>query len=343
MNILIIKETSLGDVLHSTVSLDIIKSNYPDSHISFLVDKSAYPLLKYNKKIDRFILFDFNLLKNKWLTDFPAVFKHIISVLKEVRSIEYDIAYDLQGLLRSVFFLYLAKAKRKYVKGKWLLLNKYRNKSIHAISEITNLLIHSGLKVHNNNKLPPMEIYTSDKEKDSINRLLKKINPDNKKILMISPFTRGESKDWGVHKYKSLLKLIEKDSTLVLFTGSPEKKSDIDFIIKEGKVCQNVYNLAGNVNLLEYAELLRRTNLLLSSDSFPVHLAGAYNIPVIALFGPTDENRVGPVSEYSVVIRAKDISCKKCYNMNCSKKYCMDNISPGMVYKKINEFFSSNE
>ncbi len=330
MDILIIKQTSLGDVLHSTVAIEIIKQNFPESKITFLVDKSAYEILKYNKKIEKFILFDMNILKN-WHQNILKTIKHIFNILKEVRKTKYHIAFDLQGLLRSVFFLYFSKADKKYVKGKWLFLEKYRNKNIHAINEIIGVLRKAGLNINNN---ASMQVFTSQKEKDKIDILLKNLNPTNNKILLINPFSRWKSKDWSLHHYKELLKIIDNNITII-FTGTFDRKDEITSTISESNR-PNTINLLGELNLLELTELLKRANLLLSSDGFPIHLAGAFNIPVIALFGPTDENRVGPISDKKCVIRS-DIKCIKCYKKNCSPNICMESISPKEVYNKIIE------
>lgn len=333
MNILIIKQTSLGDVLNSTVAIKILKHNFPNTNITFLVDKSAYNIMKYNKDINKFIIFDFKLIQKKYLKSPIKVITHIISILKEIRKIHYDMAFDLQGLFRSVFFLYLSKAKKKYVKGRWIFLKKYRNKYIHAIEEIKNTLKIAGLEI-----IPSkMEIYTSDNEVEKINTLLREINPNNKKMLIISPFTRWNSKNWGTHNYNNLLKLIE-NNIVIIITGTKDKINETELIF-ENIYKNNIYNMVGKLNLLELVELIKRADLLLSGDSFPIHVAGAVNTPVISLFGPTDEKRVGPVSKKSIVLR-DEVNCKICYKKNCRKgKICMDNIKPQFVYNYIKRFF----
>lgn len=331
MNILIIKQTSLGDVLHSTMAPVILKENYPDCKITYLVDKSAYNIIRYNDKVDKIIQFDLKLLQKEWKKNFVKVIKHILSVLKEVRKEKYDLAFDLQGLFRSVFFLYLSKANKKFVKGRWILLKGFRNKKLHALEEIKQVLLLANLKI---NTLKT-EVYTSELEETKITKLINKINPNNKKMLLISPFSRWDSKDWGIGNYKKLLKLIKED-IIIVFTGSIDRRNDVESIIDTDRniINGNVYNLVGKVNLLEFVELIRRGDLLLSGDGFPVHVASAVNTNVIALFGPTDEKRVGPTSSTSIILR-DNINCSRCYKKSCPHKRCMDNISPHLVHKHI--------
>ncbi len=336
MNVLIIKTTSLGDVLHSTISLNLIKKTYPDTKITFMVDKSAYPILKHNKLISKFIIFDYAFIRNNWLKHPIKTIKYIKKIVREIKSKHFDLAFDLQGLLRSVFFLYLARADRKYVKGRWIFLNKYKNKKIHAINEIKNVLALANINTNNNHKI---EIYTSEIEKKTISKLIQNINPNNKKLIVISPFSRWQSKDWGLKNYSKLIRLMYEDEFCIVFTGVSSTKAHITELLS-GYQKDNAHNLTGKLELLELVELIRRADLLLSSDGFPVHIASAFDTPVIALFGATDENRVGPLSGKSIVIR-KQIHCAKCYKKKCKNKICMDRITAEEVLYNINTLFST--
>jgi heptosyltransferase-2/heptosyltransferase-3 len=320
----------------------MLKSYYPLSRITFMVDKSAYDLIKYNKKIDDIIIFDLNLLRKTWTTKPNQAFNHIKEKVKQIRKTDYDLAFDLQGLFRSVFFLYLAKASRKYVKGRWLFLDKYKNSRIHAIDEIKSLIIKTISKENNDESITNLtnkfknttiSIYISEEENHHINQILKKINPYDKKTLIISPFTRWQSKDWGEDNYVQLLRLIDGSKYITILTGSKDRKADIDRIISCANR-DNAVNLAGELSLLQFAELLRQADLLLSSDGFPVHLACAVNTPIIAIFGPTSEDKVGPVSSNSIVMRG-EVPCSRCGRRICRDKRCMMSLPPEKVYRQI--------
>jgi heptosyltransferase II len=350
LKILIIKQTSLGDVLHSTVAVNMLKSYYPRSSITFMVDKSAYDLIKYNKKIDEIIIFDLYLLKNTWVTKPNQAFNHIKDKIKQIRKTHYDLAFDLQGLFRSVFFLYLAKASRKYVKGRWLFLNKYKNNRIHAVNEIKSLINKAISKDNPEETIPTLtnkfkdtniSIYTSEEENQHINQILEKINPENKRILIISPFTRWQSKNWGDDSYIDLLRLIDGSKYIAILTGSKDRKADIDNIINQANR-DDAVNLAGELSLLQFTELLRHADLLLSSDGFPVHLASAVNTRLIAIFGPTSEVKVGPISRNSLVMRGED-PCKRCGKRVCLDKRCMKSLLPEKVYRHIEKMIEEKQ
>ena len=103
MKILVIKQTSLGDVLHATVPIRLLKEQYPDSHLTLLTDKSSYPVVENNPYIDVCLLIDIHwCIEHFW--------KHPVRVLRtfwrtliEVRRTVYDFVIDLQGLERRFF------------------------------------------------------------------------------------------------------------------------------------------------------------------------------------------------------------------------------------------------
>ena len=142
----------------------------------------SHELFTYNNHIDHVLVFEKDRAKREWKKNTWWVLRHIFSLLKDVRKIHYDLAFDLQGRLKSVFFLYAAKADKKYVKGRWLFLKRFRRPEIHAIKEMDHVLKLAGIKVRNSD----MEIPISPREEQSIEDLLKRINPLNKKIYNIS-------------------------------------------------------------------------------------------------------------------------------------------------------------
>lgn len=350
MKILIIKQTSLGDVLHSTVAIDAIKKKYPDAKITYLVDISAQDIVKYNPDVDRIILFHFNYVINLAKKNIFKVIKYFYDKIKELRNEEYDIAFDLQGLERSVLFLYFARAKEKYVKGRYPLLKGYKNKDIHATTEILSVLSLAKIKSNNTR----MSLYIPDDIEKKVLSFIQKINPDKKPIITISPFTRWETKNWGVDKFKDLIKLLEQKDYIIFLTGTKEDQSKVESMIDRNliidkksiidkdddsnltkKAKEKIFNLAGKLSILEFASLIKHSNLLVSCESFPPHIASTLHTPVIVLMGPTDEKRIGPINTRYKLIRAENVLCSKCYKRRCKKMDCMKNIMSEVVYESI--------
>ncbi len=331
MNILIIKHSSLGDALHSTGHIRTIRETYPDSTITLLTAPPSHELFTYNNHIDHILVFEKERAKREWKSNAWWVIRHIFSLLKDIRKIHYDLAFDLQGRLKSVFFLYAAKADKKYVKGRWLFLKRFRKPEIHAIKEMDHVLQLAGIQVRNSD----MEIPISTHEERFIEALLKRVNPLNKKIIIMSPFTRWETKNWAIEKYQQVINSLDMD-VLIILTGLGDKREEIAKLATPHN-SRSVVNLAGDLTLLELAALMKKSDLLVTGDSFPMHLASAMHTPLIALFGPTDEERIGPVGKHCSILRASDI-CRRCYQRDHCAQDCINDIQPKQVLEEIHRW-----
>jgi len=326
VNILVIKQTSLGDVLHSTGHIRTIRENFPDSRITLLTATSSYDIYRHNPNIDDVILFERYRVKSDWYKHPLWAIQHISDVMRQVRSCDYDVAIDLQGRLKSVIFLYAAKAKRKIVKGNWWGLDGFRQRELHAIREMDEVLNKAGLVVNDTH----MELHVSSVERQKVKQLLTEINPGNKKLVILSPFTRWPGKNWPLDHFAQFAKNLSEDMRAV-FTGSDTDGAPIQKLLDSDSVLG--VNLAGKLSLLEFAELVKQSSALLTGDSFPMHVAGAMGTPVIAVFGPTDEGRVGPVGRNAIVLRADD--CDRCYRRSNCPKRCMERVSPKQVMESL--------
>lgn len=325
MNILVIKQTSLGDVLHSTGHVRAIKHNYPEAHITLLTATPSVDLYRHNPWVDEIIEFDRYRIKRDWYRHPIACLKHIRETMNTVRQKNYELAFDLQGLAKSVLFLYGARARRKFVKGNWFRLQGHRDREQHAIAEMDSVIALAGLTVGNTQ----MEIHVGDEERQAVETfLVEKGIGSADKIVLVSPFSRRESKDWSVERYRSMIELLPED-VWVLVTGAPDRKPDIDALAKACERKQTL-SVAGDLTLLEFVELIRRAKLLISGDSFPMHLAAATGTPLVTLFGPTDEHRVGPVGDAeAVILRADD--CNRCDSRDGCEFRCLEGIGPERV------------
>ena len=323
-------------MLHSTGHIRTIKENLPDSRITLLTACGSYDLFRYNPNIHEFVLFEKDRVKKEWMRHPFWTIRHIVSLIRHLRKTHYDLAFDLQGRGRTVIFLYAARARRKYVKGRWIFLKGYRKPEIHAIEEMDQVLRMAELQVENSD----MEIYTSTSERKCIDELLTRVNPQGRKIVVISPFTRWVTKNWGIENFRVLTAKVTPKA-FVLFTGFRDKREEIDQLMEDLGGASMV-NMAGQLTLLEFAELIRRADLLLTGDSFPMHIASAFHTPLVALFGPTDEGRIGPVGRYSSVLRA-DALCRRCYRRNRCTRSCISHISPDTVFAEMQRWLCADQ
>lgn len=333
MKILVIKQTSLGDVLHSTGHIRAIKKRYPNSELTLLTAKTSMAIYQHNSWVDEIIAIDHYGIRKNWYKNPVWTWKELSKVMAKVRQKRFDLAIDLQGLEKSVIFLYGAKSSRKLVKGNWWGLEGFRDKRLHAIREMNHVLGLAGIPTDDTS----MEFSVGPKEKNAVDSLLAKTNPKEKPILIMSPFSRWLSKDWPLKNYLVTREAVA-DRFHVVFTGSQERKQEIDKAISlHGLTSRqaDATNLAGMLTLPEFAELTARADLMLTGDSFPMHVAGATKTPVIALFGPTDERKTGPLGENDQIIRVS--GCDTCGRRLCPRQ-CIDRLSSTEIIRAIESF-----
>ena len=337
MKILLIKQTSLGDVLHATAAVGTLKKALPRSKITFLTDTKSYPLLKDNPKIDRFILIDLKKIEQNFFKQPLKTLSYILKIFKQTRASQYQVAFDLQGLFRSLVFLYFSKARQKIGKTHWPFTPRFKNKSLHAVSELKHLLAQSPLLKNIDTSLnleDSMEYFLCEKAKKKTDTFLKPLQKETQPFVLLSPFTRWRSKDWTPQEIADFIKQIHASNKVTLFiTGTPEQNTFVEKItqpLRSKKNQQNrIHNLLGNLTIAELAALMNRCNIVVSTDSFPAHLAGSLNKKLIVLFAPTMDERVGPLPKTNaIVLRPK--SCEACYKRICAKN-CMKKIKAKRV------------
>ncbi|GJL80743.1 MAG: lipopolysaccharide heptosyltransferase I [marine bacterium B5-7] len=326
MNILVIKQTSLGDVLHSTGHIKAIKAKYPDSRLTLLTADSSADLFRDNPNVDELILFERYRVKRDWWRHPLWTLGHFKDTLKRVRVTEYDLAIDLQGRWKSVLFLYAARTRRRIVKGRWPFVEGFRDRRLHALDEMDRVLTLAGIDSDDTR----MELFISDEVIARAKTKLRESGWDGLPYVIFSPFTRWPSKNWKTEGFTHLAAALQGRCAVVISGARSDQEVASQFV--NDNDLTSVINLCGELDLNEFAAIVSAAQAVISGDSFAMHLAVACNTPVVALFGPTDETRVGP-SGQAVILRGP-APCVRCYRMNCEKR-CIDSIEPVDILKAL--------
>lgn len=340
MNILIVKLSAVGDVIHTLPSLAALRGLYPGAHITWVVEEAAADLVQNHPMLDTVLV----SRRKKWSRDlrsghFSRVFNEAASFIKDLRRRPYDLVIDFHGLFKSAVIVYLSRGKRRlgydsFQELSGLFLNEKIPEDInkHAVDRYLDLPRHLGAEIQNVQFILPAD----EKAQAGAQNLLHKYHLEDKKFIAVNPVALWETKLWSNEKFARLADLIHnKLSVQVVFTGSEKKSSDeiVSRMTTEG------INLGGETSLLELAGIYKKARMVISTDSGPMHLAAAVGTPVIALFGPTDPARTGPYGTGHEVVRA-GISCGPCFLKKCPTKKCMEEISPEQVFaavKKIHQ------
>ncbi|MCG6534916.1 MAG: lipopolysaccharide heptosyltransferase II [Syntrophales bacterium LBB04] len=353
MNILIVKLSAIGDVVHTLPSLSALRKLYPNAHISWVIEDDASDLIIDHPCLDQVIVSH----RKRWIREIKegkaSAVKEIRQFLTVLRGRRYDLVIDFHGLMKSSLIVLMAKAKRKLgydsmqeLSGLFVNEKISEDKGKHAVSryldfirylareditayEDVRLTIARG--INNISQDVQCLIPIKKKEEEKIRELLKLKEITGRKFVAVNPVALWETKLWEDEKFAKLGDMIAEQYGLpVVFTGMD--KARIDHILD--KMNAAAINLAGETSLRELACLYRQAEVVITTDSGPMHIAAAMETPVVALFGPTDPVRTGPFGKNHIVIR-KNISCSPCFKKKCSTKKCMQQIEVEEVFQAV--------
>jgi ADP-heptose:LPS heptosyltransferase len=272
VKILVIKPSSLGDIVHGLRIVHQVHQILPDIRIDWVVKKGLED-----------ILFASGLVEKIYLFERGGGFLSYIRLIKKIRNLKYDYVLDLQGLLRSAVLTATARSKNKFgvADGRELstffyscIGEKCRQKQLHAIDRLVPFLEKIG--VANYNATLPLEFKNSTLNGTTRNKLAKK------KYILLFPESRRLEKVWPFFNELSY-SLLKKKNFLLVVAGNYQDK---DFL---GSI-----DLRGKLKLSELPELIRGASVVVTNDSAPLHIASALGTSTVALFGPTEEEKYGP-------------------------------------------------
>ncbi len=297
MRVLIIKPSSLGDIIHALPAVSLIRRRYPDAHIAWLVNTGFASLLQNCPLIDEII-------------PFPRhEFCKLPALIKRLRQNQYNLVVDFQGLLRSGLLSAVTGARRRVGfaaplarEGAHFAYNETVPVTCHHAVD-RNLLIarHLGCDMTEPIEFP---LGSTDACRRSVATLLAGITAP----IAINPAARWLTKFWGDDKFAALIRQLPAER--IILTGAASEATRIAGIAPE---CRN---LAGQTDLAQLTEVYRRCAVVITNDSGPMHLAAATGTPVVAIFGPTDPALTGPYGKQHRALRA-GIACSPCLSPRC--------------------------
>jgi heptosyltransferase-2 len=150
--------------------------------------------------------------------------------------------------------------------------------------------------------------------------------------------TYGSAKRWYPEKFAEVIKVLSKKYSVILFGGAGEIEINSDI---EQMADIKLQNLAGKTSIQELAENIAGLSLFITNDSGPMHIAGAFKIPTVAIFGSTNHIETNQWKNSRQEIVRKNIECSPCMKRECPLKHhdCMKNISASDVLNAVEKLF----
>jgi heptosyltransferase-1 len=321
--ILIIKLSSLGDIVHALPAVSALRQQFPRAHFTWLVKTAWSSILEGNPDIDEVISSDFSW--NRW--------PHLIRILREKR---FDVIVDFQGLLRSGLLGLLTGARvrvgfaRAREGATWFYTHRvpladqqtatWRLLDMHAVDR--NLAIAQYLGAQTIRPMVHLPEFAEDDE--YIEGLLRDAGVGHQEhLIALAPWSRSPLKSWPLDRFVEVAQtLMMLPGVRVVIVGGPSEKVFANaFRTLES---QGLLNVVGQLSLRQLPVLLRRMRLIVGNDSSLIHLAAGVDVPVLAIFGPTNPRATGPypLEKHSVV--HAELSCRPCGKQTCANPRYLD-------------------
>jgi heptosyltransferase-1 len=339
MRILFIKLSAIGDVVQTLPALEAIKERYPESEITWVVEEDASGILEGHPLIHRLLV----SRRRAWLRmlrnplKMASVIRDMIQFIRELRSVRYDIAIDFQGLSKSGVLVGLAHATRKIGFDRtrelsYLFLNERLpayDIEKHALDRYLDVARYLGAREPSPSCTLPIESEIAE-----IRKKIVAMNRQGRPLIVVNPVARWKTKLWLERNFAELAdRLMKEKKAVVIFSGSAGDRVVNDRIIS--MMSEKAMNWAGETTLKELAALASLSDLFITTDTGPMHLAAAAGAKVLALFGPTAPWRTGPYGKSHTVVRT-GIACSPCFKRECKiGVLCMEGITVEEVMRQI--------
>ena len=294
MKVLIELPTWLGDCVMATPAIENIVNFYNDAEITFIGSFVSIEAMKNHPKVVKTVILD----------------KKYGNLYKIANNLDdFNAFFSFRSSFRSKFLKFFISAKNKYQFDK----NKYIN--CHQVKKY-NDFVNTSLNINSNPR--KLKLYRRNQSLEVAQKPILGINPGA---------SYGSAKRWYPKEFAKVASELANQYNIVIFGGPGEKDIAMDIeqsLIKQG--IDNYQNLAANTTIPELIDHISKIDLFITGDSGPMHLAAAFQVPTIAIFGPTKDDETSQWMNDKSIIVKKNLDCQPCMKRTCPLQHhdCMN-------------------
>jgi len=309
MRILIETPTWLGDAIMTTPAIENIILKYPQAKITLFGSFISTTALKKNSAV-----------KNIVIDDSRNGGYRILNFRKIAKKMgKFDIAISFRRTITSKIFLFFVNAKKKFN------YKRYDKKTKHQVIRYNDFI---------------NEIFKTSYQAGNLKLYYEKKIFINQTLGLNPGASYGSAKRWYPKEFAKVAKELSDRYDIIIFGGKNELDiaNDIENELKNYGI-KNYQNLAGKTSIEELISNIAGLNLFITNDSGPMHIASAFSIPTVAIFGPTKDKETNQWQNPNGVIAKKEMECAPCMKRICPLKHhnCMKMISAKFVLRLINK------
>lgn len=298
--VLIIRPSALGDVCRSVPVAVSLRRAWPDATIDWLVQDAFAPAIEGHPALTRTVLFPRRRFGSRLRRGRVGEFW---SWLGELRRARYDLVLDCQGLLRSGVFAWCTRAPRRvgFADARelgWLGTNTRVRlpANMHTVDRMLELVRAVGVE-----PVRDMRLYTDAAARQRVDG-----DPAlaGRRFVLVAPTSRWPGKRWPADRFATAARqLLGRGADAIVLVGAPCEREQagplLDLASREPRVIDRI----GRTSIADLMALVEASALVIANDSAPLHMGVGFDRPIVALFGPTRTDRVGPYQQDSDVIQ----------------------------------------
>ncbi len=331
--ILIVKLSSIGDVIMATPVAKALRAAFPNAHISWVVESRARDILLDNPYLDEVIVWERPPFAGRNPRDWVTMTGSLRALGRELRKREFDIAIDLQGLLRSALIAKLSHARHilGYENGRegspWFYTDRFpASQNSRGPQIYLDMLQLLGINCTDLDMHIPVGDDDRAYVRDLIDRESARCLPGRRYVVALAPATTWPQKHWTVEGWAGLAdSLIDRYNALPVLLGAPVDSELIGQI--HALMRHRAGGLVGKTTLKQAAAALELSDLVVCVDTGMLHISAALGRPSVGIFGPTGWQHL--ISGENVSVVAKDLPCMPCMrHPTCTEYDCMKAITP---------------
>ncbi len=321
----------IGDAVMSSFFFSDVKRIFPNAMVTALAHDPIAELLQDVDGIDRWITFSREKKRR------AEEEKRVLSFLKSQR---FDLGILLTHSFSSAWMFWRANIPwrlglKAHFRSFLLNIRIAPSHEQHDVLSYQNLLSPFGVSLPQ----PVLQIAVRPEELMAMQQSLQQIGiQQDQHVVIVNPGAAfGLAKCWPQEYFQRLCELLQRNpETVLIGIGDAKGRQTVETIFQKFPRC---HNLAGKTSIRELVALISLSDLVISNDSGPMHIAAAVRKPLIALFGSTNPLRTGPWGQATVI--QKKVPCSPCYLRECPKNFCcMKSITPDEVFMHAQQMLS---
>ncbi|MBI5236475.1 MAG: glycosyltransferase family 9 protein [Deltaproteobacteria bacterium] len=338
IKVLIIKLSSIGDVVHTLPALAALRRGFErngqKARIDWLVEEAASGILRGHPMLDNVIV-----VKNRgWAKDI----KKNIKTARWLSRERYDVVIDFQGLAKSAVWVLVSRGKRRIGfsnarECSSIFLNEKLppyDPERHAVDRYMDLARYA---TGGDVEKPVFHMAESGDALTTVKGKLKALGiPEGSPYFIVCPSARWATKLWSDSSFVQLARTaIGSTGMYAVLVGGASDRPRLERMQRD--IGDKAVNMAGATGLAELAALSKGARFAVTVDSGPMHVAAAVGTRVVALFGPTSPTRTGPYPcEGGHIVIRRGLACSPCFRRTCADPVCMSGITVDEVMKAVN-------